>query len=96
MKRDSIKPCIACGKGIAHDNNLVFFQVKITQLIIDTRAIQRITGLEAMLDSPALAQIMGSDEDLATKVGEQEAFVCMSCIGIRLDEIIQNISDQEN
>ncbi len=96
MKREDIKPCIVCDKGVAHDNNLMFFKVKITRFVIDARAIQSQAGLETMLGSASLAQVMGPDEDLAIEVGEgDEALISMSCIGTRIDEIMGNVSDKE-
>ena len=81
MKRDKIKKCAGCGKGIAHDQNLIFYTVTIQRFGLDVRAIQRQTGLEMMLGSPALAAVMGADEDLAVAVDEVPLTmtVCMDC-----------------
>ena len=80
MKRDQIKPCVLCGKGVAHDRCITFYRVRLTRLGISLRAVQAQTGLEMMLGHAGLAQIMGPDEDLAVEIGdEQEALVCDTC-----------------
>ena len=93
MKRESIKPCIVCGEGVAHDNNLIFYRVRLTRLMINPSAIRRQAGLEMMLGSPALAQVMGPDEDLATEMDEQEALICQDCGRTPLEEISERIAN---
>ena len=94
MKREGIKPCILCGKGMANGNNLMFYQVRLTRFVINPGAVQRQAGLEMMLNSPALAQVMGPDENLAEELSKLDALVCATCaisrnlVVAELDEII--------
>ena len=79
MKRKDIKPCVLCGKGMMHDNNILFYKVRLTRLGVNLGAVQQRMGLEMMLGSPVLAGVMGPDEDLATKITSQEFLVCDTC-----------------
>ncbi len=79
MKRKDIKPCVLCGKGIMHDNNILFYQVTLTRLGVNLGAVQQRAGLEMMLGSPVLAEVMGPDEDLATKITTIQFLICDPC-----------------
>lgn len=80
MKVTDIKKCAYCKKGVAHCNGLLFYQVSIQRMGIDQRAIQRRTGLEMMLGSPTLAEVMGPDEEFVQPVGNKlELWVCDDC-----------------
>lgn len=76
FKRKDIKPCHICEQGI----DTMFYRVRIETFILDSGAIQRQAGLELMLNSPDLAQIMGPDEDLAQKTEESTVLVCLKCM----------------
>ena len=79
MKRAEIKNCLLCGKVVAHNNDLTFYRVSITRLILNPRAIQQRQGLEMMLGSPALAEVMGPDDDLANEFSSHDFLVCQPC-----------------
>ena len=93
MKRKDIKSCVLCNKGIMHDNNILFYKVRLTRLGINLGAVRQRAGLEMMLGSVVLAEVMGPDEDLATQITSQEFLVCDTCaldrslVLCRLDEI---------
>lgn len=79
MKQSEIKPCAGCGKGVAHDNSITFYEVKIGYRFLNVAAIQRQTGLEMMLGDAGLASVMGADEDIGISLSDVEALVCLSC-----------------
>jgi hypothetical protein len=81
MKQRDIKPCAICNKGLAHDSNFLFWRIKFDRLGLDLNAIQQQHGLELMMGSPVLANVMGPDRDIAKVV---EALVCEPCVLQRL------------
>lgn len=98
MKRDDIKPCILCGEGVLHDNNLTFYRIKLTRMIVDVGAVNRQAGLEMMVGSPAIANIMGPDEDLAQPIMEEiDVLVCEPCAYSPnlLAQIMEKVPEEE-
>ena len=79
MKQSQITKCLTCGKGVMHNNQLVFYRVEIEYLLFDTQAIRRQHGLEQMLGNHVLAHVMGPDEDLAKTVNKCAGLVCLDC-----------------
>lgn len=79
MKQDEIKNCLMCGKGVAHNQQITFYRIKIEQLVLNLPAIRRQAGLEMMLGNPQIAAAMGYDEDIALPVTEKEGLVCLDC-----------------
>lgn len=50
FKRDDIKNCSICERGIAHNNPVgMFWRLKLERLMLDPRAIQREAGMESMM-----------------------------------------------
>jgi len=63
--------CGVCHKKIGDSEGLpVFYVVEISRAMLDRRAIRRNAGLEMMLGSPAVAAVMGTDEDMAKFICE--------------------------
>lgn len=80
MKKTELEKCISCDKGMGHDRAIAFYQLTVQRMLIDRRAVERQHGLELAMGSPALASIMGPDEDIAVPVGGAEKFlVCDEC-----------------
>lgn len=81
MKHRDFEKCLCCDRGMAHANDLTFFRIRIERFCLDTRAIQRAHGLEQLLGGHALlANVMGPDENLAVRVGDDlTLLVCQSC-----------------
>lgn len=81
MKQTDLQPCIGCGKGVMHSNQMTFYQVRLGYRVINLPAVQRQAGLEMMLGGhAAIAHAMGQDEDMALPLGEDhEVIVCMEC-----------------
>ena len=72
--------CSLCAKRIGDAGLPLFWAVTIERYGIDLRAAQRQDGLAALLGSPALAQAMGPDEDLAMPMMEPAKLtVCERC-----------------
>lgn len=85
MKQREIQPCALCKRGLAHDGNFLFWRIKFERLGLDHQAIQQQHGLELMMGSPVLANVMGPDRDIAKVLdGPHEALVCEPCVQDRL------------
>lgn len=71
--------CSICGKGIMHAGLPLFYRVTVERFGIDIQATKRQQGLGMML-SPALAMVMGPDEDIAKPMmGPAIVTVCENC-----------------
>ncbi len=81
MKQRDIKPCLLCGKGVMHSNQLTFYRLRVEHMVCNLPAIRRQAGLEMMMGGNALiANVMGPDEDMAKPVCEPETIVvCQEC-----------------
>lgn len=96
LKQHELENCAACGKGMCHDNLLVFYRVQVEQFVVDIAAVQRQAGLEQQLGHAAgLARIMGPDEDMAKRISSDRGLVCMHCLGTALGGVIENLQAKE-
>jgi hypothetical protein len=89
LKHRELKPCALCGKPPAHDSYPLFWRLRAERFCVDLAAAQRKHGLELMLGSPALADVMGPDEDIAKRIADPiEVLVCEPCVLDRLAGIL--------
>lgn len=73
--------CSMCGRKILHAGLPLFWRVTVERFGIDMQAAQRQTGLAMLLGSPALAAVMGPDEDIAAPVMDPKVLtVCEVCV----------------
>ncbi len=81
FKQSEFQPCLLCGKGMGHNQDLDFYRVHLERFFIDYSKVQQQHGLEmSMGGAAALAQIMGPDHDLAKEVSPHPTFlVCSEC-----------------
>lgn len=81
IKQTEIRKCVFCGKGVAHDGNILFYRVSIERCGLNRQAIERQSGLEVMLGGhPMLAHVMGAHEDMAKIIDSQKhLWVCLPC-----------------
>ena len=80
MKRDKIEKCIDCGEGLSHNRDMVFFELKVTQHILDMNVIRREHGLEEMMGgNVALARAFSTDEDISKELEEVRMLICTEC-----------------
>ncbi len=80
MKQTELTKCIICDKGVAHDRSPMFFTMRIERYVLNLRAIQEQHGLEQMLGNPTLANVMGPDRNIATRIERKKAkIVCLAC-----------------
>lgn len=72
--------CALCKRRIGECRSPLFWRVRVERWGIRLDALRRLTGLEMMMGSPALAAVMGTDEDLAQPMIEPVTFaVCEEC-----------------
>jgi hypothetical protein len=64
------------GEGVGAQGP-IFYRVTVEQCALDWSAITRRAGLEMMLGSPAIASVMGLDEDVAKILSKHVTFVGM-------------------
>ena len=80
MKRDELQKCICCGKGMMHNNDPFFYRMLLEYFAVDMKAVHRQAGLEQFTGSPAIASVMGPDEDIAKSISKTvTVFVCFTC-----------------
>lgn len=77
----ALAKCAACRKQVGHTGFPRLWRVTIEQYVIDLAAVSRQTGLAMLLGgNGVLAAAMGTDEDMATRVGEATVFaLCETC-----------------
>jgi len=72
--------CAGCQKKIGEFGIPVFNRVTMQTYGIQLGAVRRQSGLEQMLGNVALAQVMGTQEDMAVPVGEPVTItLCLDC-----------------
>lgn len=80
IKQTEFQKCAKCDKGVMHDNNMTFFQVSITNMMINLNAVQRQHGLEMVIGNPMIANVMGTNEDMGVPIGDTETvLICFDC-----------------
>ena len=76
LKQRDIKKCAVCDNGVMHNQMMSFYKVQISRFIVDLNAVRRQHGLEAYFHQmPALAGIMGPDEDMSLPIGKGIEFI---------------------
>ena len=79
--------CDLCGEAVGK-SGIFFYRVQVDQVIMNGPAINRQAGL-GMMTAPALAMVMGPDEDMAHRIPGEEKTVCARClpkIGVLLND----------
>lgn len=72
--------CDCCKKVVTHGGLPLFWVLTIERHGIKVDAVKRQMGLGMMLGSPALAQVMGPDEDMTVPMSEPRKFtLCEPC-----------------
>jgi hypothetical protein len=100
MKQRDIKKCGICDKGMMH-SAITFYTLRVQYMAIDVGAVQRQDALETLCGgSPAIAQALGPNEDLAVPLGDpDDVWICLDCSishGLaQLHEAIQNAKQRK-
>lgn len=78
--RSELSNCYDCGKGMMHAGDIHFYEVTVTQCIVDTRAVQQQHGLEMMLGAAApLAAVLAPTTTVAHRISGKRRLFCAQC-----------------
>ena len=87
--------CVFCGETPTKYAPM-FFRVRLGTMTLDVQNIRQQSGLEVMLGSVALAQVMGADADLAHIMRKGvELPICINCIN-QINEIYEKSFEDED
>lgn len=80
LKQHELMPCVMCGRGVMHGNAMSFYQIGLTQYVVNLPAIKRQHGLETIIGNAAIAFALSPGEDMAIAVDHEiVANVCIEC-----------------
>jgi len=84
ITRRDVQLCIGCGRGVAHDHNMIFFRATLERFCLDQRGIMQEHGLEQFFGGgkpgAVLASVMGTNPPLAHRFGEPTtSLICLDC-----------------
>lgn len=98
MKRNEIKNCVVCDRGVCANNNLTFYKLQLTSYLVDVGAVRRQTGLEELIGHPGIANALGADEDIAIQTCvDGVVLVCLTCAThASLAEIIESLAPESS
>lgn len=91
LKRRELTPCALCAKGLAKGGPIVY-RVQLERFVLNPQAIQQAAGLEMMI-GPALANIMGTDADLAAHLDTDAMLVCGDCV-MRMPQLLRDSNER--
>lgn len=75
-----LKACALCGKGMMHSRDVVFYEVNITQCVVDLRSAQRLHGLEMMMGGAVgIARALSPDTAIARRLEPAHLLICQPC-----------------
>ena len=83
IKREDLRPCAICQRGLMHNHVASFFRINIETCIANLPAIQRLAGLEMMMGGGQagahLANVLSPNENLAEIMDTSPALICFDC-----------------
>lgn len=85
MKLRDLRPCDCCGGNLG----LVFHVVRHTQAVADARGVQAAHGEVLMMGSTKLAEVLGTNPDVAVLIADQdggewdELILCQTCMDMK-------------
>lgn len=90
MKPNDLKPCAGCGKGLMHAGDICFYEVALTQHLVDMDAVRQLAGLEMMMGGKqagvAVARALSSVQEISQEVWTNKLLLCQGCaLGGRFD-----------
>ena len=89
MKQKDLTKCAFCGKGMMHNGCIQFFEITISRYMVKLGAVRQQAGLEMMIGGQ-LAEAMGPNEDMATKIGKpSRSLICNDCACVKQMAIAQ-------
>ena len=78
--RSELQPCCMCKRGVAHDQNIIFYEVTFTQCALDLTSIRQQHGLEVMMGAAApLAAVFAPTTRVAYRLPSSRKLICAEC-----------------
>jgi hypothetical protein len=78
--RSELEKCAKCGKGVGHDRDIVFYEVTVTQVMLDPIAIQQMAGMETYFGGNVpLAHLFVPTTAIATRLPPSRVLFCQTC-----------------
>jgi hypothetical protein len=78
--RSELANCFLCDRGVAHDNNLIFYEVSFGVCAIDLDSVRQQHGLEMMMGAAApLAAVLSPSTNVAFRFKPTRRLLCMEC-----------------
>lgn len=86
-----LQKCVHCGKGMMHAGAIHFYEVTVTQCVVDLESVRQLDGLERMMGAAApLAHVFAPSTRAAIRVGEgTRTFVCSECAILKTASILE-------
>lgn len=76
-----IKPCACCKRGVMHDNNVIFYRVKIATCGVSLGNLRQMHAMEMMMGgNVAIARALSPTTTIANEDTDPvEAWLCFEC-----------------
>jgi len=82
---NDVLKCALCREGMAHNNQLTFYEVEIRQCVLDLDNLKQMHGMEMMMGSPAIARALSPTTTVAHRIGPKtRKLVCQECAIVNL------------
>lgn len=80
--RTELQKCALCDKGMVHNNDLTFYEIRIGQVMIDYGSVRQIAGLEMAMGpgAEAIAGILAPTSRVGVRLPEDRVLICQSCM----------------
>jgi hypothetical protein len=78
--RKELQKCAVCRRGVMHDGQVAWYEVKIAQVVADIRSIREQAGLELQMGgNAALAAIMAPTTKVGSRLPATRLLICQPC-----------------
>jgi hypothetical protein len=76
-----LKACSFCRQGVMHRGDVVFYEIGLSQCVVDVKNVQRMHGLEQMVGGAVgLARVFSPDNTIARRLPATRHLVCQPCL----------------
>jgi len=81
MDMADLLKCAICGKGMMHNGDMTFYEITISQCVVDIPNVQRMHGMELMMGGAVpLARVLSPDNTVAHRLGTPTRLqFCFTC-----------------
>lgn len=80
MDVSDLRKCTLCGEGMMHDDQIFFYEIRVSQCVVDVRSIQQIHAMEQLMGGAVgLARVLAPSNTVAKRLPETRHLVCSTC-----------------